>query len=93
MCGRHFLVLKHLPRTRNGLCTPKRPRANLVQPTGWGFQAEIGLEGDLKKSFFFWRGTTGLARECVLMGVAWADMCPHHHFNGLTYWPMGHADA
>ena len=52
LCGRHFLVLKHLPRTRNGLCTPKRPRANLVQPTGWGFQAKIGLGGGLKKTIF-----------------------------------------
>ena len=28
-----------------------------------------------------------------IMGAAWADMCPHHHFNGLADWQIGRTDA
>ena len=48
-----FFVLKRLSRTHNDLRTPQRPGAALVEPTGWGFQAEVRLGGAQKKSFFF----------------------------------------
>ena len=50
---RHLGVLKRLPRTRNDLRAPQRLGAALVESTGWGFQAKIGLWGGFEEPIFW----------------------------------------
>ena len=55
----HFFVFKRLSRTHNDLRTPQRLGAALVESTGWGFQAKIGLWGGFEGPLFW-----GSASRC-----------------------------
>ena len=49
----HFFVLNRLSRTHNDLRAPQRLGAALVESTGWGFQAKIGLWGGFEEPIFW----------------------------------------